>query len=95
MAALATIADIAGTGSAVALAAKSTFAKWVAVSALVHDARVGDANVTGTRGVNVSATAPGPVLVCPPLSDVSNMYDLSKIFCVIANGGSLTVTYGV
>lgn len=98
------LADITGTGVAVALAAgppsKNTKANWIqftvpsnaAGSAGTNSAavRVGDSLVSATRGTQVPLNG----MMFPPISDGVYM-DLTLIYAFIATNDKLQVTYGV
>jgi len=97
------IADITGSGVAVALSATSLRAKWinftVAGSPLVTTCRAGDKNVSATRGaiipINVSGSVNGLPLLFPNGQDPFDVYDLAAVFVFLPSSAYvLSVTFG-
>ena len=89
-----TLADVtATTGTNVALSSTFIQASWVRVQSPTGNAsaRVGDTNISSTRGQIVLAT--GEVYF-PPCGNTAN-YDLSHIFILGTTANTFTVTYGV
>jgi hypothetical protein len=95
-----TLADITGTGAAVALASSRIVANWIQFTIPITQAsgvttntamvRVGDKNVTASRGTAVPTSG----MLFPPIAD-GQYLDLSQVFAFIANNDKLQVTYGV
>lgn len=84
--------DIAGTAAAVPICSSCGIAKWVQIvapSGNVSNARWGDANISASRGA-IIAPAGGmymaPFQICP--------CNLGSIYVYVANGDSVTVTFG-
>ena len=94
-----TLPDITGTGATVQLASSGS-GKWVqvqAASANSGTARCGDSSATSSRGIRVPA---GGGMFYPPLpindqdSTQSRLYNLSALYCYVANGDVITVAVG-
>lgn len=88
-----TLDDITGDGSAHQLALSGT-GRWVQIIALSGNSaavRIGDSNVSATRGAPVAA---GGGLLLPPSENVNLWYSLSGIYYYAANGDQLAVIYG-
>jgi hypothetical protein len=84
--------QITQTGSAKALAALGTYARWIIFQNTgAATATIGDANVAAGRGALLAATT-GQLLL-PPLADVSNHYDLGQFSTIGTNTQVLSVTY--
>ena len=98
-AALGTIADISGSGSAVKLATSGS-AHWIQFTAPTGNAsavRYGDSNVSSSRGAIIAAGGGDllPVLHVPGGGQASDsLYQFSTIYVYIASGDSLSVTWG-
>ena len=91
---ISTLTDISGTGSKVALATSGSalWVQFVAPAGNTAVVRVGDTNVTTTRG---TAMAAGSGFLLPRISGTNQqLYNLSQIFVLVQSGDSLTVSYG-
>ena len=91
MAAALTLPDVTTTGAATAITTAPTYAKWVMFTSNSQPSRLGDANVTASRGAGIAS---GQTVVWPPLPDPNDKYRLDQIFAFITGGGTLSVTYG-
>lgn len=94
-----TIGDLTGNSGAQQLSSSAINARWVLVVALTTNAasvRVGDSNVSATRGAQV---APGGGIYFPALpmnqnAQNQNTWDLSKIYFFAASPNAISVVYG-
>ena len=87
---VATLADITGTGAAVQISASGT-ARWVQFIAPTTNTavvRCGDSNVSTSRGLPIAAGA-GQFF---PFQ--AQVYNLSSIYCYIANGDKISIALG-
>ena len=97
--ALGTVADITGSGAAVQIATSGA-AQWVQITAPSGNGavvRFGDSNVSISRGAIVAAGGGQflpPIPVGPSAGAATGLYQLSTIYCYIANGDKVTVTWG-
>ena len=105
-AALGTVADISGSGTAVQIATSGA-ARWVQISTCAAGTagctgnaavvRVGDSNVSVSRGTVIT---PGGGQFLPPLlissggAPTDALYQLSTIYLYIASGDKASVTWG-
>jgi hypothetical protein len=89
-----TLADITGTGARVALSATSQPCKWFQVTAvsIASQARMGDINVTSSRGIPI---LPAGGQFSPPIAAPLDLYDLSNCYIYLANGDSVSVAYAI
>jgi len=93
-----TIADISGDGAIHQIAATggASWIQFVAPVSNANAARVGDANITTSRGVPIAA---GGALFFPPLAaDTRNdqtdrRYALSTVYYLVQSGDKLSITY--
>lgn len=89
-----TLPDVTITGSAQALAAASKRCRWITVfapSGNSADVRVGDSNVTTSRGRSVPK---GTGMDFPPQADdPTGAYDLADIYVIGTSNDKLTVTF--
>jgi hypothetical protein len=93
---LVTIADITGDGANHAISATTLKVRWMLViadSGNAADVRIGDSNISATRGAVVSA---GGGLLLPPSTGTSSQsqYDLSNIYYRAGTGDKISVTGG-
>lgn len=95
-----TTADFTGDGANHAFASVVTSARWVQIIAATANAavvRIGDTNISATRGLPMAA---GSGLSFPPMppdarfSTSHNLYDLSKIFYRAGSGDKISVAWG-
>lgn len=93
-----TIAEVTGAGAAVQFATAGR-ARWVQVIALSTNGaviRCGDSNVSSTRGLPVAA---GGGFMFPAItvdtreSTAQHFYDLSSLYCYVANGDKIDIAY--
>lgn len=94
-----TLPDISGTGVAVALASTRTVANWIQFTIPVTQStgvttnsaavRVGDKNVSATRGTVVPVFG----MMFPSIAE-GQYLDLAQVYAFIANGDKLQITYG-
>jgi len=90
--ALQTKADITPNGTATALGAAGTMAIWVKLTATGTSCRVGDSNVSATRGVKLQNLVTTDL---PRLDAYQGHYDLGQIYVFAASGSdAVSVTYG-
>jgi hypothetical protein len=89
-----TPADIVGTGAAIKLStvAGVNFCKWFQVSAVsvATLARVGDSNVSATRGIPILPTAGS---FCPPTFDQLDPYDLTNTWVYLDLNDTASLCY--
>jgi hypothetical protein len=95
-----TLADITGTGAAVALSVARVQANWIQFTIPVTQStgvttntaavRVGDKSVSATRGTSVPTTG----MLFPPIAE-GQYLDLSLVYAFVGNNDKLQVTYGV
>lgn len=89
-----TLADISGTGSKaqIATSGSALWVQFVAPAGNTSTVRVGDINITTTRGTVMAA---GSGFLLPRIStNTQQLYNLSQIYVLIQSGDSLTVSYG-
>lgn len=90
--ALHTLADVTIATTRAALSATSVKANWIILGGITvasASIRVGDVNVTTTRGAAIAAAGS---LIFPPAGN-SNIYDLSEIYVVGTSNDKLSVLY--
>ena len=92
-----TPADVTGDGAAHTLASLFgiTAAKWVngvAVSVASTAARVGDVNVSASRGIPIPA---GGGQLVPPIAEISSFYDLNLLYYLVQVGDTVSLSCGV
>ena len=94
------MADITGDGAAHALQSSVTTARWIQVIATTTNSaavRLGDSNVSSTRGLPIAAGG-GFMFPAVPVdqreSTTQHFYDLSKIYYFAAVGDKLSVAWG-
>lgn len=88
-----TIADIVGDAAKHQISATSINARSVIFSVTGSGAaRVGDTNVSSSRGAAVSAGAT-PLVLAPNPGDLFDFYDLSQLFAFIPSGATLSISY--
>ena len=87
--------QITQTGSAVQVAASSTFARWIIfqnIAAAVMT--VGDSAVTATNGAVLPASnAANSTLLLPALSESSAHYDLAQWYTIGTSTQKLNIVY--
>ena len=90
-----TTIQITQTGSAVQVSASQIFAKWIVFQNNgAAGMRVGDANVSSSRGMALAASgAANSQLILAPLADTSAHYDLSQFYTQGTNTQILDVVY--
>lgn len=97
--AVVTIADISGTGTATAIAASgsATWIQFVAPAANSAAVRIGDANITTSRGTPIAA---GGGFFLPPVTrgpfdnqNSDTKYSLPVTYYLIQSGDKLSITY--
>jgi hypothetical protein len=93
-----TIADGTGNGTASAVGTAGQTAHWIqftAASTNTSTIRVGDANISASRGTilgsGVSASNLNYVM---PVDGVNPDYQLSQVFWLAATGDKISITYG-
>jgi hypothetical protein len=91
-----TISDIAGDGKAHQVAATGS-ARWIQFVAPAGNSltvRIGDVNVSSTRGVPLAAGAGifMPLVTDGTTSDKS--YALNSLYYIVQSGDTLSITYG-
>lgn len=88
-----TLADIAGDGAKHQLTTSLLTAKYVCFTATGGSTppRVGDTNVSASRGVAVPIA--GPPVELPMPTDTFDVYSLNAIFAFVPNGTTLSITY--
>ncbi len=85
-----TIADITGDSAAHQIAPA---ARVIIVSATGGALRVGDVNVSATRGANVPQNT---ALILPPDgSDVSGKYPGGTVYVYVPSSSTASITYGI
>ena len=89
---LTTLATISGTSAAVALPSSDAplWVQFVAPSGNSNNVRCGDSNTTSSRGMLLAAGA-GQML--PPLPGGIRYNSLSTIYCYVASGDTLVVSW--
>lgn len=95
-----TLADIAGNNQAQKLSSTRIQANWIqftipvtqstGVSMNASAVRVGDQNVSSSRGTSVPTTG----MLFPPISE-GQYLDLSLVYVFVATGDKVQITYGV
>ena len=86
-----TTLQVTQNGSAVKLAAAPLYARWIIFQNTAAAAmRLGDANVTASKGVSLAAT--GTPWILPPMPDGAH-YDLSQWYTIGTNTQLLDVVY--
>lgn len=88
-----TFTDITGTGANVQLASSGT-CKWIqfiAPTANTNNTRVGDINISTTRGAYM---APGSGFAFLPSPSGAGVYSLSTVYTLVQAGDKLSVTCG-
>lgn len=88
---LGSIADITGTGAAVALSSTSLRARWVIVTCTATT-RFGDSAISATQGIQIPANTPTAL---PVLLQNNTYYDLSKIYFLVASSNKISIIYGI
>lgn len=86
------LADKTLTASAVALSTSSIKAAWVQVQGvtLTGTARVGDANITASRGATLLSAGNAQLF---PAQGNANAYDLSTIYVLGTAGNVVSILY--
>ena len=92
-----TPADVSGDGVAHTLASLFGInsAKWVqgaAVSVGSTAARIGDSNVSTSRGIPIPA---GGGQLLPPIAEISSFYDLTLLYYLVQTGDTVSLSCGV
>lgn len=92
-----TPADVTGDGVAHTFASLFGInsAKWIqgnAVSIASTAARIGDSNVSSTRGIPVPA---GGGDLVPPIAEISSFYDLTLIYYLVQSNDHVSFSCGV
>lgn len=94
-----TIADISGDGSAHAIATSgsATWIQFVAPSANSAAVRIGDANITTSRGISIAAGGGMflPAVTRGPFDNQNSdtKYSLPATYYLIQSGDKLSITY--
>ncbi len=87
-----TIEDITGDGGAHQVSASSGEAKWVQfVAGGTGTVRVGDSNVSATRGLPVPSG--GGMFLPMDGSEVASRYSLNQVYYFAPLGATLSITY--
>ncbi len=90
-------ADIAGDGAIHTISSalgNLKNAKWVQVQAVsigAVAARVGSASITATHGAIVG---PGGAQFFPAIAEMTNFYDLTKIYYLVQSGDTVSISCG-
>jgi hypothetical protein len=88
-----TYTDLAGTGASqqVASSGSCRWVQFVSPSANSSNIRIGDSNISATRGTYM---APGSGLLYPYSATGNGVFLLSKLYALIQSGDNLSITCG-
>ncbi len=90
-------ADVAGDGAIHTISSalgNLKYAKWFQVQAVsvgAVAARVGSSNISATRG---AVCAAGGSLFYPTVAEMTNYYDLTKIYYLVQSGDTVSISCG-
>lgn len=87
-----TIADIVGDNAAHVIGTPLTRARWIAITAVGGNLRLGDVNVGAARGVQVAANL--PTIIESDGADMTACLDLGNTYVYVPIGTTATITYG-
>ncbi len=85
-----TIADITGDSAAHQIAPA---ARMIVVSATGGALRVGDINVTATRGANVAQNT--SIILPPDGSDITAKYPAGTVYVYVPSSTTASISYGI
>lgn len=85
---LRSVPDIVGDNTSHPISITPESARWVSIWAIGGNIRLGDLNVSATRGANITSA------VLPLDSFSHSVYDLNLIWLYVPTGVTASITYG-